>query len=172
MDADLSCLVLTCSTHTNGEGWWRRAEAKVTITTIASGPTWDVDGRDEALVITQGGRWTAACLGCRQDSHKISGGSALCLAPFLHWRRGVWAAETAARCLRFHMFRASLLACLAGQGRAGQMIRSGRGVSRPVTDDGWPLTCDTADEALMAAAWARHRCCGGSMASQANRVDE
>jgi hypothetical protein len=62
MDADLSCLVLTCSTplaHTNGEGWWRRAEALVTITTIASGPTWDVDGRDGALVITQGGRWTA-----------------------------------------------------------------------------------------------------------------
>jgi hypothetical protein len=117
MDADLSCLVLTCSTHTNGEGWWRRAEAKVTITTIASGPTWDVDGRDEALVITQGGRWTAACLGCRQDSHKISGGSALCLAPYSIGGDVGWAAETAARCLRFHMLPACLI---AWPGKAGR----------------------------------------------------
>ena len=128
MDADLSCLVLTCSTplaHTNGEGWWRRAEALVTITTIASGPTWDVDGRDGALVITQGGRWTAWAA-AKETRLTRSQAGLHCVWPHfsIGVRRGVWAAETAAaaaRCLRFHM----LASLLAWPGKAGQMIRSG-----------------------------------------------
>ena len=79
-------------------------------------------------------------MGCRQDSHKISGGSALCLAPYSIGGDVGWAAETAARCLRFHMLPACLIAWPGKAGR--QMIRS-RG---PPTGDGWPLTCDTADE--------------------------
>ena len=129
MDADLSCLVLTCSTplaHTNGEGWWRRAEALVTITTIASGPTWDVDGRDGALVITHPGRKVDS-LGCSEGdkTHTRSQAGLHCVWPqfSIGVRRGVWAAETAAaaRCLRFHM----LASLLAWPGKAGQMIRSG-----------------------------------------------
>ena len=48
-----------------------------------SGPTWDGEGRECALVINRMERMDS--LGCRQDSHKISGGSALCLAPLATW---------------------------------------------------------------------------------------
>ena len=104
---------------------------------VVSGSTWDGDGRDGA---TRDQRWEVDSLGCRQDSHKISGGSALCLAPYSIGGDVGWAAETAARCLRFHMLPACLIAWPGKAGR--QMIRS-RG--QP-TGDGWPLTCDTADE--------------------------
>ena len=81
---------------------------------IVSGPAWDGDG--EEATRDQGGKVDS--LGCRQDSHKISGGSALCLAPLATWggrlrqlRDGFAFAFT---CFQV----ACLLACLAGQGRA------------------------------------------------------
>lgn len=89
---------------------------------IVSGPAWD--GDSERATRDQGGKVDS--LGCRQDSHKISGGSVLCLAPSSIGDDVGWAA---ARCLRFHMLPG--LACLPG--RARQMIRS-RG--QP-TGDGW-----------------------------------
>ena len=84
---------------------------------IVSGPAWDGDG--EEATRDQGGKVDS--LGCRQDSHKISGGSALCLAPSSIGDDVGWAAETAARCLRFHMLP-GLLACLAGQGKADDTV--------------------------------------------------
>jgi hypothetical protein len=84
------------------------------VVVVVSGSTWDGDGRDGALVIS---RWKVDSLGCRQDSHKISGGSALCLAPYSIGGDVGWAAETAARCLRFHMLPACLI---AWPGKAGR----------------------------------------------------
>lgn len=103
-----------------------------------SGPTWDGEGRECALVIKRMERMDS--LGCRQDSHKISGGSALCLAPLATWG-GRLRQLRDGFAFAFTCFQVACL--LAWPGKAGQMIHTSRG--QP-TGDGWPLTCDTADE--------------------------
>ena len=100
-----------------------KAEAKVTVVVGQRGMATTI----RQLVISDGQ------LGL-QDSNNTAGGPAV-LAPLATWGGRLRQLQDALSLSH---------ACLAG----GQMIQSPRG--HP-TGDGWPLTCDTADEALMAA---------------------
>ena len=90
MDADLSYLVLTCSAqHTqtvkDGGEWAEGQGHGHSGSSEWADVGWATGRRRGPLVIKgrEGGKVDS--LGCRQDSHKISGGSALCLVALATW---------------------------------------------------------------------------------------